>query len=73
MVAMVVAVVVVARDEVGGDQVDRSSAWSRQRAIQPVGVTDTAMRRPQSGQKRGGSRSRPHPGHSVVDRPQLVQ
>jgi hypothetical protein len=58
--------------EVGG-QADRSSAWSRQRAIQPVGVTETVMRRPQSGQKRGGSRSRLHPGHSAVGRPQLVQ
>ncbi len=56
-------------------QAERSSwcASSRQRATHPVGTTVTVMRRPQSGQKRGGSRARPHPGHAVVGRPQPVQ
>jgi len=57
----------------GTGQVDRSSGWSRQRATQPVGITVTVRRRPHSGQKRGGSRARPHPGHAVAGRPQPVQ
>ena len=40
---------------------------------QPVGITFTVIRRPHSGQNRGGSRARPHPGHSVVGFPQPVQ
>jgi hypothetical protein len=55
--------------------VECSSGWavSRQRAIQPVGITVTVIRRPHSGQKRGGSNARPQPGHSVVGLPQPVQ
>jgi hypothetical protein len=45
----------------------------RQRAVQPVGITLTVMRRPHSGQKRGGSSARPQPGHSLVGLPQPVQ
>jgi hypothetical protein len=57
------------------DQVEWSSGWpeSRQRAIQPVGITVTVMRRPHRGQKRGGSKARPHPAHSVDGLPQPVQ
>ena len=46
---------------------------SRQRATHPVGITVTVIRRPHSGQKRGGSSARPHPGHSVEGLPQPVQ
>jgi hypothetical protein len=55
--------------------VERSSVWasSRHRAVQPVGMTATVMRRPHSGQKRGGSSARPHPGHWVDGLPQPVQ
>ena len=58
-----------------GAQAERSSGWesSRQRATHPVGITVTVIRRPHSGQKRGGSSARPHPGHSVLGRPQPVQ
>jgi hypothetical protein len=54
---------------------ERSSGWasSRQWATHPVGTTVTVMRRPQWGQKRGGSSARPQPGQSVVIRPQPVQ
>jgi hypothetical protein len=57
------------------DQMEWSSGCSesRQRAVQPVGMTATVMRRPHSGQKRGGSSARLQPGHSVVDLPQPVQ
>jgi hypothetical protein len=33
----------------------------------------TVIRRPHSGQKRGGSNARPQPGHSVEGLPQPVQ
>ena len=58
-----------------GVQVERSSGWatSRQWATHPVGTTVTLMRRPQWGQKRGGSSARPQPGQSAVIRPQPVQ
>jgi hypothetical protein len=57
------------------DQMEWRSGWpeSRQRAVQPVGMTATVMRRPHSGQKRGGSSARPQPGHSVAGFPHPVQ
>jgi hypothetical protein len=45
---------------------------SRHRALQPVGVTRTAIQVPQIGQKWGGS-FRLHPAHSAEDFPQPVQ
>jgi hypothetical protein len=45
----------------------------RQRAVNPVGVTATASRMPQDGQKRGGSSSRLHPGHLSSERPHPEQ
>ncbi len=62
-------------DGSGGTQAEWRFWWasSRQRATQPVGTTVTVMRRPQSGQKRGGSNSRAQPWQSVEGRPQPVQ
>jgi hypothetical protein len=60
-------------------QASSGDPWSRHDADQPTGVTCTRMRRPQVGQKCGGSSSRrqltpshppagtPHQGQNAVD------